>query len=765
MSVKSPYTTKTERGGYSAIVYKDGDLYVAEDDVGAVIKENSDAVTVIQAALDAIAARGGGKLVQLEGTYTWTTAVTYSANNLEWEGIGTVVNDCSAIVGTTGALKIEGAITGTNSALTVEAAKGQKDVAVTDASSFSAGDWIRIRSGATFNSGSYYLGELQKIASIAGNVITCKDVLAFTYSVTDTATANLVIVYENIKLRNLDFNGNYVTNWTGISLKLLHGVLCEGIVVKRAHQFAILIYDIVGFEMKGCLMEDVDQAGGGYGIGIYCACRDVLIHHNKFYNCRHGISCSGNGTVDDGIQTNQVYDSNVFRYSTQHASAMGSHNSYDGLVISNNVVMNDGLTEIPGLNTTVTGNTVYNDFCTNGAIFIQNYAKGVTIGGNVIGTHNQHGISMGTVSIHTTEDIIIKGNIIKVEGVGYAPITLRHGHVTNLIIDSNYLYSKDYECFFMSPFRTSQMISITNNIIKSDADIGIYMDLDTGYSIQNVNINGNIIETINTKTGIFIYCPSGMESKYIQIHGNKIINCLSGIILQNSEYFSIHDNEFVNTVTGIRFYATDPVNYYSIRDNHFIGCTTPIDDPVKGTGTVYEQHSNLFMDVLAVSATHVRSNEDLGEAIPNTFTIDAQPDVPRTLSGHFDAHAQITAYTIVITGIDAKGNTVTETKTEADGWDWETNNAFATITSIIMTERTGTGVGDTMDVGITDILGLSNIIYETGDVFKIKKDNANATVAAAQVNTTYDTYDMSVIGLAATNDFTIWYKSNLNMIS
>jgi len=177
------------------------------------------------------------------------------------------------------------------------------------------------------------------------------------------------------------------------------------------------------------------------------------------------------------------------------------------------------------------------------------------------------------------------------------------------------------------------------------------------------------------------------------------------------------------------------------------------------------QCSDIFMDVLAVSATAIRSNEDLSEAIPNTFTLSAQPDVPRTLSGHFDSHAQITAYTIVVTGVDAKANTVTDTLTEADGWDWETDNAYATVTSIIMTARTGTGAGDTMDIGITDVLGLSNAIYEIGDIYKIKKNNANATVAGAQINTLYDTYDMAVIGLAATDDFTIWYKSSLNIVS
>ena len=205
----------------------------------------------------------------------------------------------------------------------------------------------------------------------------------------------------------------------------------------------------------------------------------------------------------------------------------------------------------------------------------------------------------------------------------------------------------------------------------------------------------------------------------------------------------------------------------------FLGCM-PVTVKIEGgkemterkiVPVIEKQFIDLFMDVLAVSATHVRSNEDLSEAIPNTFSIDAQPDVPRTLSGHFDSHAQITEYTIVITGVDAKGNTVTETFTEsASPWDFETVNAYATITSIIMTARTGTGDGDTMDIGITDVLGLSNVIA-TGDVYKIKKDNAPAVVAAEQVNTTYDTYDMSVIGLIARNDFSIWFITDLNIIT
>ena len=279
-------------------------------------------------------------------------------------------------------------------------------------------------------------------------------------------------------------------------------------------------------------------------------------------------------------------------------------------------------------------------------------------------------------------------------------------------------------------------------------------------------IADNIFGSAAVKSIWILTSPQGLK-----ITGNSFHDCAYGIWLAPGSIanLTIANNSFADIPdrTAIRLNSpTDNITNSLITGNTFHSCADPIYNLKAIPSIIFSrQHSDLFMDVLAVDAAHVRSNEDLSEAIPNTFTLTAQPDVPRTLSGHFDAHAQITAYTIVITGVDAKGNTVTETFTEAASpWDFETVNAYATITSIIMTARTGTGAGDTMDIGVTDVLGLSNKIYVTSDVYKIKKNAANAVVAVAQVNVTYGTYDMSVIGLAATDDFTIWYKSNLNIV-
>jgi len=167
-----------------------------------------------------------------------------------------------------------------------------------------------------------------------------------------------------------------------------------------------------------------------------------------------------------------------------------------------------------------------------------------------------------------------------------------------------------------------------------------------------------------------------------------------------------------------------------------------------------------FQDVLVASATSIRSNEDLSAATPLTFTLDAQPDVPRRLVLTFDSHAQIMAFTIVITGVNAKGVVVTQTITEASGWSIVTNEAFAVITNIIMTTRTGTGAGDTIDIGVNDVVGLGNSLIAAADVFKVKKNNAHFTVASYTVEAVYDTVDLSTGGaITGGDDFTIWYRA------
>jgi len=243
-----------------------------------------------------------------------------------------------------------------------------------------------------------------------------------------------------------------------------------------------------------------------------------------------------------------------------------------------------------------------------------------------------------------------------------------------------------------------------------------------------------------------------------------------GIVLQNTSTRNVVVGNQLNDTQGAPTQkygyneATSADDYNIVTENQATrNVTAQIN--VRGLNTrAYDKYSDLFMDVLAVSANHVVAAQALHLADPTVCVIAAQPDVPRTLSWAF-THPTLTAYTMDIVGVNAKGQTVTETFTQADGWTGETDNAFATVTSITVHTMTGAALGDILNVGITDVLGLSNVIYATGDVYKIKKNNANAVVAGAQVDTDYDTYDMAVIGLVAGDDFTVYFRSNLNIIS
>lgn len=113
MSLRSPFTTQIERGGYSEIIYIDGDLIVAEDWTGTAIKENTDAATVIEAAIDELPS-SGGKIKIAKGTYDIATQIDNFKSNVYIEGCGisTILNNTTTswnaifkILGTLGSEK------------------------------------------------------------------------------------------------------------------------------------------------------------------------------------------------------------------------------------------------------------------------------------------------------------------------------------------------------------------------------------------------------------------------------------------------------------------------------------------------------------------------------------------------------------------------------------------------------------------------------------------------------------------------------------
>lgn len=205
-----------------------------------------------------------------------------------------------------------------------------------------------------------------------------------------------------------------------------------------------------------------------------------------------------------------------------------------------------------------------------------------------------------------------------------------------------------------------------------------------------------------------------------------------------------------------------------IADCVLAGTLGAFNEEPPATARIYDRHSDLFMDVLAEDDDKVVAAEDISGGGDITCTLDGQPDVPRNLTLKVtDGDASISAFTITATGVDAKGNTITEVFVFADGLIQTGSKAFATVSSVEITDLAGAGAGDLVDVGIGSKLGLSNVIYETGDVYKCTKNGADYSGAGnITPNVTYNTVDVSTGGaIVVDDDFRILYKSNLNIIA
>lgn len=477
---------------------------------------------------------------------------------------------------------------------------------------------------------------------------------------------------------------------------------------------ALLINDSL---IRGNIVHDCYEASIVIGTSGASTCKNVSIESNVCYDCAEGprVSWGGaNAPENCSISNNTIYDC----CSAGHVPDATIWLIGKNLVCEGNTI--DGGNYgygiyVEGEDITISGNIVYN--VATAAIY-GDYDRGTCtirrlsiVGNSLYGSGSAVYMDDQADGSHAAQEVIIDGNICY-GGNGHNAVSLDGGG--GCIVTNNWIYCTTPNYTAVSLFGAQNCI-VSNNKIEGTCRYGVRL-----------------------------------------FRGNSSNQAIDNVVT---------DNIIEGPTIGIG--EMDSADYNIIKNNNLRHCATPISTVGLHT-IVWEHHSDIFMDVLAVSATHV-VNAQACHVDPTTLTVGAgiaaQPDVPRTFSWVVNNAGGITAADITITGIDAKGNSISESFDLTGGLTGETNNAFATVSQVKIENQVNAAAGDTISVGITDVLGLSNIIYATGDVYKIKKNNADAVLAAAQVDTDYDTYDMSVIGLAATNDFTIWFKSNLNIIT
>ena len=287
------------------------------------------------------------------------------------------------------------------------------------------------------------------------------------------------------------------------------------------------------------------------------------------------------------------------------------------------------------------------------------------------------------------------------------------------------------------------------NSIRLENCLNVAVVGNTGRSYAPfIYLSGDYSENVVISNNVFKVEPTG--SGAAEPYGILIGSSLNVVRISNNIITRYSDTDMT---VGIKLKSGANV---CCNDNIIKDATTGIVDNT-GEASIYEQHSNHFMDVLAASANDVHAAITGTGAEQEITTAITNPDIPRNISITNSANS---TGDVKIDGVDAKGKTVSDTITIVTGGIAYGVVAFATVSKI--TIPAGVANPDTIAVGVSDKLGLSNIIYASGDVYKVKVNNADDPTIGT-VNTTYNTVDCATIN--AGDDITIWYKSNLNIIS
>jgi len=346
-------------------------------------------------------------------------------------------------------------------------------------------------------------------------------------------------------------------------------------------------------------------------------------------------------------------------------------------------------------------NNTFNSGSTTEEIYLGDTTVRAIISNNIILTEDAFGIDS-----NFNGPLEIRGNQIICSGTGFADDAIRVLLAVGAIVADNYITGARQ--YGIRTFGSSTLIA--NNTVIGSQRAQVYVAADNCRVLGNLIKDGAIEGILTTAAAI-----SGI------ISGNH----LDG-----------------NGVLGLSLDAAS------------VGIVA------------YDKYVDSFVDVLAASANYIVNAQNL---VNGAVTLTgSQPKYPRGLV--FDitegTPGDVSDYTMTVVGINGKGQTITEVFTFADdGLTFSSDNAFDHVTSITLADVVDAGGAATLDVGIDERLGLMNRIYEALDIWKITKNGAKQVVAQAQVDTDFDLYDMSVIGLVLNDDFEIWYKSSLNLIN
>lgn len=275
--------------------------------------------TEIQSAITAALAAGSTTVHIKEGTYNCTAGLDFNGaiNGFVFEGEGQGVTKLifSQTGDDPGLAFGRGNSTGSDLVLASNAVKGDRTIALVNASTLAVGDWILLKSLAVADteSAGKCIGEMLQITAKATNTITVHDVVKDDYLTADTAAVVEVTMLSNITLRDMSLSlpldrvaGSSALSTGFVDFRFVSNLTVERVEIGPAYHSCIQLRSCVNVVISDSYFHDMQEplsANLRYGIWVANASQDVTIHGCKFRGVRHSVTTGTNsGTNGNGIQ-------------------------------------------------------------------------------------------------------------------------------------------------------------------------------------------------------------------------------------------------------------------------------------------------------------------------------------------------------------------------------------------------------------------------------------------------------------------------------
>lgn len=241
------------------------------------------------------------------GIYLISSPLSVTGSNIHLIGDGPSASHikmaASMTGGTSNAINFYNSTVGAEHILTANSALGDRwiKVSAANAATYTAGDWIVIRSlrPAETGSTSKFVGEIRKILTVSAShgALELEGSLSETYLTADSAGIVKVTVIENNRLEGLKIShaaGTAPAIYTpAVVFRNCLNASAYNVGIRDVFYTGIDLYSCIDSTIEKCDIRDVRSSSSltvYYGIWVSSASRGITIHDCNFARLRHSVT-------------------------------------------------------------------------------------------------------------------------------------------------------------------------------------------------------------------------------------------------------------------------------------------------------------------------------------------------------------------------------------------------------------------------------------------------------------------------------------------